>query len=256
MLRAMARPPNADADATRRRLLESAGALFAQRGVDGVSVRQIAAGAGVSLAMIHHYYGSKHALYQACVDAMYDELGGLQAELVAALAPGGSLGEIIERAVRTGFRFARAHRIANRLLWRQVVGAGTLDDERRARYQEPFLKDLSLALAAASGRPAAEWRLPVQSLTFLISRYALSEDSELSFFTEGARPEVRGQWFRGSEGISRDSERSAGPLTDGDRAGKRNGWPAARPEGPEPAAEVEEHLVACAKLLLGLSPEP
>ena len=101
-------------------------------------------------------------------------------------------------------------RIANRLLWRQVVEAGTLDTERRARYQEPFLKDLSVALALASGRPAAEWRLPVQSLTFLISRYALSEDSELSFFTEG----------------------------------------------PEPAAEVEEHLVSCARLLLGLSPSP
>jgi AcrR family transcriptional regulator len=204
----MARPPNADADATRLRIREVAGTLFAARGIGSVSVRQIAAEAGVSLAMIHHYFGSKDALYGACVDAMYAELEGLQAELAAALVPGGSLEEIVERAVRTGFRFARAHRIANRLLWRQVVEAGTLDEARRARYQQPFLKDLSLALAAASGRPAAQWRLPVQSLTFLISRYALSEDSELSFFTEG----------------------------------------------PEPAAEVEEHLVSCARLLLGLSP--
>jgi len=187
----MARPPNADADATRRRILDAAGALFAARGAGRASVRHIAAEAGVSLAMIHHYFGSKDALYQACVDAMYVELDALQAELMAALVPGGSLAEIIERAVRVGFRFARAHRIANRLLWRQVVEAGTLDAERRARYQEPFLKNLSLALAAASGRPAADWRLPVQSLTFLISRYALSEDSELAFFTGVVDP--RGQ---------------------------------------------------------------
>ena len=185
----MARPPNADADATRLRIRAAAGVLFADRGIGSVSVRQIAAEAGVSLAMIHHYFGSKDALYRACVDAMYIELGGLQAELMAALVPGGSLAEVIERAVRVGFRFARAHRIANRLLWRQVIEAGTLDAERRARYQEPFLKNLSLALAAASGRPAADWRLPVQSLTFLISRYALSEDSELAFFTEGVDPQ-------------------------------------------------------------------
>jgi len=180
----MARPRNANADATRRRILDAAGALFASRG--SVSVRQIASEAGVNPAMIHHYFGSKDALYQSCVDAMYVELGGLQTELMTALVPGGSMPEVIERAVRTGFRFARAHRIANRLLWRQVIEAGTLDAQRRAQYQEPFLKNLSVALAVTSGTAAAQWRLPVQSLTFLISRYALSEDSELAFFTEGA----------------------------------------------------------------------
>ena len=202
----MARPVNADAAATRRRILDSAGGLFAAGGPGRTSVRQIAAEAGVSLAMIHHYFGSKGALYAACVDAMYEDLAELQVELMAALAPGGSPAEIIERAVRTGFRFARGHRIANRLLWRQVVEAGTLDADRRDRYQAPFLEGLSAALAAASGRTAADWRLPVQSLTFLVSRYALSEDSELAFFSG-----------RG-----------------------------------DPAAAVEDHLVACARQLLAL----
>src|SRR5260221_13397069 len=47
----MARPPNADADATRRRILQSAITLFSDRGIGETSVRDVVAASGVSLAM-------------------------------------------------------------------------------------------------------------------------------------------------------------------------------------------------------------
>ncbi len=49
----------------RDRLLEAAGALFAQRGFNEVPIREIARAAGVTPAMIHYYFEDKQGLYDA-----------------------------------------------------------------------------------------------------------------------------------------------------------------------------------------------
>lgn len=67
----MSRPIHADSGATRRRILESAVTRFSGHGLDGASIREIARDADVSLAMVHHYFGSKDELYRTCIDAMY-----------------------------------------------------------------------------------------------------------------------------------------------------------------------------------------
>jgi len=187
----MARPVHADADATRRRILGAATALFAERGPAGGSIRAIAKDAGVSLSMVHHYFGNKDGLYDACVDAMYDELAELGTELAASLGKGGGLSELVERAVRVGFRFARGHQPVMRMLQRTVVEAGPLDPDRRERTQRPFLEQVSEYVGAVAGRPADEMRLPIQSVVMLTARYAISTDEELAFLVglEGARPE-------------------------------------------------------------------
>ena len=58
-----------DPDSPRGRILASARQRFAEHGFDGTSTRQIAEGAGVNLAMIHYYYGSKEQLYQRVLAA-------------------------------------------------------------------------------------------------------------------------------------------------------------------------------------------
>jgi AcrR family transcriptional regulator len=175
----MARPVNADADATRRRILGSAVRLFTARG-EAASIRDIARSANVSLAMVHHYYGSKEALYTACVDEMYAELGGLRAELAKKLAGESDVTVLIERAVRTGFRFARRHQTAVRLLLRSVVTEGQLDPKRQREMQAPFLAEISGLLGHALGRSGPELRLPLQSVVALTARYAVSSERELA----------------------------------------------------------------------------
>jgi len=54
-------------DATRKRILENAGRLFARHGFDGVGFRDIAARAQVSLRMPNHHFGSKSELFGACI---------------------------------------------------------------------------------------------------------------------------------------------------------------------------------------------
>ncbi len=53
---------------TRERLLEAGAAVFAERGFDGGSVREICRRAKASGNMVHHYFGSKAGLLDAIVE--------------------------------------------------------------------------------------------------------------------------------------------------------------------------------------------
>lgn len=54
----------------RSRLTDVALHLFARRGVDGVSIAEIAVAAGASKANVMHHFGSKDGLYAACLDVI------------------------------------------------------------------------------------------------------------------------------------------------------------------------------------------
>ena len=47
------------------KIIESAEKLFAAKGFDGTSVRDIAEAAGINLAMVSYYFGSKEKLFEA-----------------------------------------------------------------------------------------------------------------------------------------------------------------------------------------------
>ncbi|HEY4456566.1 MAG TPA: helix-turn-helix domain-containing protein, partial [Pseudonocardiaceae bacterium] len=67
-------PRRRDADATRAALLTAARDLFAERGFDQTTVRDIAARAGVNQALLFRYYGSKDGLFHAIMASTGREL--------------------------------------------------------------------------------------------------------------------------------------------------------------------------------------
>jgi AcrR family transcriptional regulator len=172
----MARPP---AEATKKRILRAAAALFAEQGVGRTTVREIAKAADVNVAMVSHHFGGKEPLYRACLEAMYAELDGMQGELLAALSESDGLKGSVRRAVVAGYRYAIDHRAAARLVMRHVLDTGELPPTRRERHL-PFLETTSRALAPATARSVEELRFIVQSLMFLITRYSLSTSAELA----------------------------------------------------------------------------
>jgi AcrR family transcriptional regulator len=81
--------------ATREAILEASREVFAERGYDAASIRQIATGAGVDPALVHHYFGNKEQLFLAAVQAPIDPR-----ELIPQILAGGVDG-VGERLVRT-----------------------------------------------------------------------------------------------------------------------------------------------------------
>ncbi len=53
---------------TAQTIRHTAARAFAERGYDGVTIREIAVGAGVDAALVHHYFGTKRALFETALE--------------------------------------------------------------------------------------------------------------------------------------------------------------------------------------------
>jgi TetR/AcrR family transcriptional regulator, repressor for neighboring sulfatase len=94
--------PRGDSAVTRQVILAAARELFAAHGVDGVSVRQIAAKAGVNHALVHRYFGAKDDMVAAILLAegqRMSALGRPEADAETSLA---ALREILLHALSEG----------------------------------------------------------------------------------------------------------------------------------------------------------
>src|SRR5690349_13558588 len=71
-----------NASDTRERILAAAFREFADKGLDGARVDEIAARAGVNKGMLYHYFGNKERLFQAALERLYATIrakqGGLE----------------------------------------------------------------------------------------------------------------------------------------------------------------------------------
>jgi AcrR family transcriptional regulator len=176
----MARPVAADAEATRRRILDTARHLFSSQGNAETSMRQIAKGAGVSLATVHHYFGSKAELFQSAIDAMYVELATLRDELAPVILGGADdLEGALRETIRRTYAFVCKHRDEVRLLMRTVIGTGKSDSERREAFLLPLLDQGAAILHQLTGAPLETCRMTLLSLNHLVIRYALTDEEEL-----------------------------------------------------------------------------
>ncbi|MDJ0786316.1 MAG: TetR/AcrR family transcriptional regulator [Myxococcota bacterium] len=59
-------------DAARMAILDAAHVLFSARGVDAVTMAEVAEAAGVARATVFNHFGSKHSLVQAITEGVYD----------------------------------------------------------------------------------------------------------------------------------------------------------------------------------------
>ncbi|WP_432535237.1 TetR/AcrR family transcriptional regulator [Kineococcus arenarius] len=81
---------------TRSTILEAARTLFAQYGFEGTTIRAIAASAGVTQGLVHHYFGTKEGVFVKAVHLPVDP----DALLAPVLdAPAEEVGERLARAI-------------------------------------------------------------------------------------------------------------------------------------------------------------
>ena len=94
-------PVNSSAS-TKDRILAAAETLFAQRGFDGASLRQLTAAAGVNLAAVNYHFGSKERLVEEVFRCRLDALN--QGRLAALARVAGrettTLEDVLEAYIR------------------------------------------------------------------------------------------------------------------------------------------------------------
>ncbi|WP_408897343.1 TetR/AcrR family transcriptional regulator [Nocardioides sp. R1-1] len=145
------------------RILDAAGALYAEHGVDAVAMREIATAAGCSRATLYRYFPDRPALQLAFVQREAIRVGGL----VAADAPA-SVADAVLAALRhvraapalaAWFREPDAGRTAVVAQGSEVVaalGLGMVPDSESARWLVRVIVSL---LTVPGGDEAEERRL-------------------------------------------------------------------------------------------------
>jgi TetR/AcrR family transcriptional regulator len=90
-------PQRRDPARTRQKLLVAARREFAQAGLAGARVDEIAARAGVNKQLVYHYFGDKDALYLAVLEWVYEEIRAKEHVLnLEGLAPEQAIRKLIE----------------------------------------------------------------------------------------------------------------------------------------------------------------
>jgi AcrR family transcriptional regulator len=116
----------------RDRIVEAALTVFAQRGFDGATTREIAKEAGVSSALIHHHFKDKESLWKLVGERISEEF--VEA-ITSSMNPDlRGTGDGARQMVAAYMHYWREHPRALRFqLWR-VLGAPA--DERKARSKQ------------------------------------------------------------------------------------------------------------------------
>jgi AcrR family transcriptional regulator len=85
---------------TRTRLLDAALDLLAERGEDGVTLRELTTAAEANVAAVSYHFGSLRSLCDAAIEYALERYLDAQEEAVAALEPESTLEEVAEAFAR------------------------------------------------------------------------------------------------------------------------------------------------------------
>ena len=121
---------------TRRRIMDSALAEFAEKGYGGSSVNTICTAQGISKGIVYHYFENKDELYLACVEECFQRL---TAHLSAALPEkdAGSAEDQLGQYFSARMAFFQENPIYQSIFCEAVISPPTpLAEEVRARRKE------------------------------------------------------------------------------------------------------------------------
>jgi AcrR family transcriptional regulator len=130
---------------TRERILDAAEAVFAQRGFDAATTREIASLSGTNVATPYSYFAGKEALYAAVIERAIVPLIELMDQFaVESDKPGAAAG-----AIRAVLSRLASHEGTTRLIYREVMADGPLAQMLTQTLFEPLIDRVCTELRAA-----------------------------------------------------------------------------------------------------------
>ncbi|WP_329743263.1 TetR/AcrR family transcriptional regulator [Dyella sp. A6] len=122
---------------TKDRILAAAETLFAQRGFDGASLRQLTAAAGVNLAAVNYHFGSKERLVEEVFRRRLDTLNQNRLTALGRLAghESATLEDVLEAYIRPALEMSQN---GNGSLFMRVLARAFAEHDNHLRQ---FLSD-------------------------------------------------------------------------------------------------------------------
>ena len=165
-----------NAAASQETILEAALEAFAQRGYDGVSVRELNRQIGVSHNLVHHYFGSKDALWRAAIDHGLNRVN--EAWRLEDLGPDADPVEKMKVGLRRFLEVTARSPSVQRIMEYEAAIGGPRLDYIAERYILPYLSPRLGRFEETTAIEKRELHLP--SLALLIAT------GTTAFFTQAA----------------------------------------------------------------------
>lgn len=127
----------------RQQILEVASGLFARKGFQGTTTREIAEGAGVNEALLFRHFPSKENLYWTLIEELCNARGKRQ-RIKSILKQGGTDQEVFEEVAHEFLKRSERDRELTRLLWFTALE----NHELSARFFRTFVAENHEALAS------------------------------------------------------------------------------------------------------------
>src|SRR6266513_2368494 len=138
---------------TKARILEAAEEVFATKGFEGASTREIAAKAGVNISSLHYHWESKETLYYAVFRNIYNQLIEISRDsLLATTSRGDSARSVHESSVGRVFVYFAANPNIPRLLLRRILENEEFGDAIERDILLPSWKEFGGWVKEYSGR--------------------------------------------------------------------------------------------------------
>lgn len=176
---------------TKARLLTAAEGVFAAKGFEGASTREIAARASVNISSLHYHWESKEGLYFAVFRNIYDQIVGLLQNTLAPLLAGHTDPEaVIDITVGQLFDFFAANPNIPKLLLRRVVENEEVEVGIERDVLAPAWADFSIWLARLRRQfSETESRLFMLSVQTVLLVYLLDASSYRNLLGGSVREE-------------------------------------------------------------------
>jgi AcrR family transcriptional regulator len=126
--------PEAESNGTRERIFKSAEALFIERGLDGVSINDVAVHANVAKGLVFYYFENKKKLFDTVLDRYY---AGQAAALIDAIGSKGTVRERIHAGIDAYLDFVEKNPGYPRLIQREIC-SGSRNLEKVMQYMLPM----------------------------------------------------------------------------------------------------------------------
>jgi AcrR family transcriptional regulator len=172
-------PPRRErnAAATKQRLLDAAEREFAARGFPGARLREIADGAGVQPALIHHYFVDKRGLYRAVLDRAFAPTSTASWTLLESSL---DLESLVSGFVDMLLKFHSEHQNLLLILRHEALSGSTVLTEVMRERTRPIFQAVASFIEERqqAGEVRADidpWELVVLSLSMIAHPFADAE---------------------------------------------------------------------------------